>query len=817
MLRNWHQVIATLVALTFIGSASAYYDIWAGVTIDVHQDINVLDPMLLPNDFHIEGLICTSGGTPPVLDNSLLGPFPYFTHSFTKLNPGDPGDCWYWFTADWWMDYGQPGIPYCEVMHLGLLFYVADDNTIIDLQGWWTRDGQQIGDVIGGLANGGLTPVNGFDVTPVADGQVLRLGAEFIAPIVLPPPIGPGPGPFPIDVQILELDVLAIDPSMLPPNWFDELSWGGAQDFWPWVPVGDGAGNEIDPLNPVDMPAGSFFDVYLNDFAGSGSGSFAPMSSPVFIGGGELLLVRSKRTFINNMGQPEANGGLWQWDIHGAQDAEACCFTDGTCQDLAPRDCAAFGGFPMGMGTTCATVQCPQNDEACCLPDGTCVVLPAADCVDQGGQPMGVPTCDDVVCPEPGDYLIEFSLDIGSDTELSDPQRDGDEGFDPGDVYWWQGAPVMFPGRDGFKNDAVIFGTDPWPTPPDATYATAAPVGFGTVQDYAEWFDLDGHDQIDIELVGMIPPEEPLIEPIPPFASMCVYDPYYLMISFDDDRSPGYVVGDVPVGVPSPAGVSSYGSTLGRDETIAVDLAPVMLPPFPITTVTPFADEITVHQSLMPNPDTGDEINDNDVDSLDIVDSAGACPFWYFSPDHEAFLGLDPGGIYLVTGAGVPVQVVDEIHLGLSEDTDIDAFEFAWLPDPQSGMVYFGVLFSVDEDDPLTVGVDESGGLPADMLFGSVLTGYFFEMSPSLGDDIDAVTCWRESLAGKPCLDPGDSNCDGLINNGDIDPFVVAVGSQAAWEALPTSTCDYLCANDINGDGLVNNGDIDPFVALLSP
>jgi endonuclease/exonuclease/phosphatase family metal-dependent hydrolase len=62
---------------------------------------------------------------------------------------------------------------------------------------------------------------------------------------------------------------------------------------------------------------------------------------------------------------------------------------------------------------------------------------------------------------------------------------------------------------------------------------------------------------------------------------------------------------------------------------------------------------------------------------------------------------------------------------------------------------------------------------------------------------------------------PGDMNCDGLLNNGDIDGFVmcVAVGRWNYEQAFPN--CDYFNA-DCNGDGLVNNGDIDPFVMLLT-
>ena len=415
---------------------------------------------------------------------------------------------------------------------------------------------------------------------------------------------------------------------------------------------------------------------------------------------------------------------------------------------------------------------------------------------------------------EPQECILEFSLDIGSDHEISDPGRDGDEGFDPGDVYYQLSGPVTFPGRDGFKDDAarIFGGFDPWPDAPDPNYLTAAHVFGGNPQDYYEWFDVDGHDQIDENLQQYIPFLEPLPSAIPPFASQCIYGPEYMLVSFDDDMAPGYITADVPTLVPSPAGVSSYGSTAGFDEVVAFDFVAGGFPLL-LTGTAPAGDEITVHPSLAPNPDGPAERTDDDVDSLDAVRSRDACPYWYFTVDHEANFGLDPGAIYLATPGG-PVQITDEIQFGLSEDTDIDAFEFTWLTGPD-GTTGFAVLFSVDDDDPVTPG-DESGGLPPDIVFGTTLTGFYFDVTPPLGDDVDAITlCEKSFIPPRPCLDTGDANCDGLVNFGDIDPFVKAItGGQAAWDAA--YSCDYFCANDINGDGLVNFGDIDPFVALIT-
>jgi len=60
-----------------------------------------------------------------------------------------------------------------------------------------------------------------------------------------------------------------------------------------------------------------------------------------------------------------------------------------------------------------------------------------------------------------------------------------------------------------------------------------------------------------------------------------------------------------------------------------------------------------------------------------------------------------------------------------------------------------------------------------------------------------------------------DANCDGAVNNFDIDAFVLALQDPAAY-AVQFPDCDLVCNNDADGDGLVNNFDIDPFVVCIS-
>lgn len=76
---------------------------------------------------------------------------------------------------------------------------------------------------------------------------------------------------------------------------------------------------------------------------------------------------------------------------------------------------------------------------------------------------------------------------------------------------------------------------------------------------------------------------------------------------------------------------------------------------------------------------------------------------------------------------------------------------------------------------------------------------------------------WHDGYPKAFMLTPmlvGDANCDGAVNNFDIDPFVLALTDPALYEATYPD-CEIL-HSDLNGDGLVNNFDIDPFVALLS-
>ncbi len=61
----------------------------------------------------------------------------------------------------------------------------------------------------------------------------------------------------------------------------------------------------------------------------------------------------------------------------------------------------------------------------------------------------------------------------------------------------------------------------------------------------------------------------------------------------------------------------------------------------------------------------------------------------------------------------------------------------------------------------------------------------------------------------------GDVNCDGVMDAGDIEPFITALLDRAAYETR-WPHCDADRA-DLNADGAIDAFDIEPFIALLFP
>jgi hypothetical protein len=324
-------------------------------------------------------------------------------------------------------------------------------------------------------------------------------------------------------------------------------------------------------------------------------------------------------------------------------------------------------------------------------------------------------------------------------------------------------------------------------------------------------------DAVEFSLNDLIEPSIPLSSPLPKFHSDCIYKAEHLAISYDDDFAAHYVgdmfLCEVPVNSSVP-----LGTTAGRDEIISLDILVDVMAPYEGLEVA-VLDEESVHQNLAPNPDA-DTADNDDIDALDICPDESSCETWLFSPDHEAaYCGMacifpfDPGGIYEVGMFGGYSKVIDDvIHLGLPEETDIDAFEFVWAVDPTSpaGDEVLTLLFSVDEDDYLTM-EDESGGLDPGMIYASYLTGTYFQfLEDPLYYDIDAIAAWSRPIypgSDCDCGGPGDVNNDGSTDPLDVSYLVnkVYLGQDALHDY--TATCPYP-NGDVNCDSSTDPLDV---------
>ncbi|MHC4210011.1 MAG: hypothetical protein ACYSWT_09905 [Planctomycetota bacterium] len=101
----------------------------------------------------------------------------------------------------------------------------------------------------------------------------------------------------------------------------------------------------------------------------------------------------------------------------------ACCFPDGSCLDLDPKECFNLGGEFQGIGTDCYKWKCDEHYGACCIEEEGCVDLLYTECQAAEGIFMGNDTfCEDgIICPDPdGSTMGNVSTD-GTDIEITQP------------------------------------------------------------------------------------------------------------------------------------------------------------------------------------------------------------------------------------------------------------------------------------------------------------------------------------------------------------------------------------------------------------
>ncbi|MCP3920370.1 MAG: hypothetical protein GY711_32995 [bacterium] len=378
--------------------------------------------------------------------------------------------------------------------------------------------------------------------------------------------------------------------------------------------------------------------------------------------------------------------------------------------------------------------------------------------------------------------LMAWSTDFGSDTGFCDPVTDGNEVHDPGDVYgsaFLAGAPMLLDDAtyaavfapESVDGEPYTFGCSP-PGPPTC---------------YGDAYDLDAYDVVNIDAAwlaslpqgqqhgpffpGQVPREDDQLNYLGIFLAQ------QLLISFDDDVARSWSATNplrMPVESLSPSG-STYGQGVNNDEVLEVVLG-LGAYPFTVSAILPFRDEVGVHADLGPNPTPGanPQARDDDVDALDW--RAFASSVQLFSPDHEGHAGLTPGAIYVVI-AGVPTLAIQASQLGIPipAEVDIDAFELVQLPqDPENpySPVYLAVLFSVDDNDPRTPAIDETGGLDPTMIYYSFLNNTYGPFAGPFDDDVDAIAALPPDLFEQASV---RNYCDPAVPNSTQQPATITV------------------------------------------
>jgi hypothetical protein len=275
-------------------------------------------------------------------------------------------------------------------------------------------------------------------------------------------------------------------------------------------------------------------------------------------------------------------------------------------------------------------------------------------------------------------------------------------------------------------------------------------------------------------------------------------------ISFDDDDRYGWTNGpenpymygtdgaylSVPTDCIPDASVEIWQSHVYLKDTLPTGIC---------TDITQIATELDL--GLGSNP-TGSEATrpyDDDVDALDwhpiMLDDrrwpkdkynsteskwdgdpthAAEFKHRYWSADHEAANGTDPGSIYGTlddgeVGTGSMAnrwRVVTPAHFGINDGVDIDAFTWIALDNDETINLFgytidsqwfnpatgqyetiknymLACLFSVDVNDPFTT-PNESGGLSPGVIYCSDLEGHYVDVSQDYLFNIDSITLTPE-------------------------------------------------------------------------
>ncbi|MCH8807739.1 MAG: hypothetical protein IH986_16875 [Planctomycetes bacterium] len=180
-----------------------------------------------------------------------------------------------------------------------------------------------------------------------------------------------------------------------------------------------------------------------------------------------------------------------------------------------------------------------------------------------------------------------------------------------------------------------------------------------------------------------------------------------------------------------------------------------------------------------------------------------------FGPEGSIYKSVDAGQSWFDTGFGAAAPGSDggaiDVLCDPVDPNVIYAIKLANIPPfPPPGTAAW-----ISDDAGASYRSFSEGAIPAPPVF-------LFELAFADGASDQVLCATGAGLRARTVREaiPGDLNCDGAFNGGDIDPFFLALGDPAAY-ALAFPSCNILLG-DMNGDGRVNGADIDPFFDCLA-
>ncbi|MBL8878066.1 MAG: proprotein convertase P-domain-containing protein [Phycisphaerales bacterium] len=474
---------------------------------------------------------------------------------------------------------------------------------------------------------------------------------------------------------------------------------------------------------------------------------------------------------------PQPNGG--------------CCLPDGTCQLTTYAGCQTqFGDF-RGFDSDCAA-QCPGPRGGCCLPDGSCQVLEATACASQGGVYGGDGTncagrtCSGACCLNDGTCTVTGQAGCAQQGGTYRGDGTNCDGANPcvgacclpdGGCQEITEAACQTAGG-AYSGGATLCANTVCTGGCCFVNGSCQDLGPGPCASQGGTYRGNGTDCSPNEC------------PQPPIGACCLGDNSCQNANTFDCTTLG-------------------GTWLGETTNCLILNQYASSPNLPIADNSTITDTINVPDSF--------SVGDLNVDLL--IQHT-------FQGDIIVTL-TSPGGTTknLVNRPG---RVDTGVGFGNNNYGNPTSGAFFTLDD-QAAFVYDTGSPGVPVDNPTGNWLPDLGPL-SDFNGQDALGTWTLTVSDNATIDTGTLITWRLNF-GRPdpnvCgqTDPcegqqlGDANCDGLLNNFDIDCFVLALTTdEATWAAMcnTSGNCDFVCVLDINGDGNVNNFDIDPFVACLT-